>query len=335
MSLTVTCLADLTAFALLRDEWVKLDARTSPRAPFTSPDWKALWWQTMRRKSRGLLDQLRVFVLRRPDGSLAGVAPMMLTSIPAKGPLRLGELQFIGADANMTEVRGVVCAPEDHAAVIAALGHEVMRRAGEWDGVRWSGLRCDPTHLAAAVGSTLQATANLPCMVLQLKPRWEEFRAALPRNIKESLRKCYNAPKRDGIEMTFRIVEQELAVQPALERFFELHRLRALARVEADAGRLRIFEMRIGDTTVASRVGFTRGDCLYLYYSGYEPAFAQYAIMTRAVAATESATGRRRADSPGTGLAPWLCGDTTGKKDFPEPVALVRNNLSCHCCPPR
>lgn len=307
MSLSVTCLTDPAAFASLHDEWAALDARTWPQAPFTSPDWNALWWQYMRRNGVGMRDELRLYVLRRPDGSLAGVAPMMRTSIPGKGPMRLGELQFIGADANMTEVRGPVSAPEDHLEVVTALGCELMRHPGEWDWVRWSGLRGDPASLASALGVSMERPVSLHYLLLQLKPTWEEFRSALPRNIKESLRKSYNAPKRDGVAMEFRVIERGQQAQRGLERFFELHRmrashdtavthsdvfassqardfLRAFAKVEAAAGRLRIFELLIGAVVVATRVGFTRGACLYLYYSGYDPALAQYGVMTRAVA---------------------------------------------------
>lgn len=32
------------------------------------------------------------------------------------------------------------------------------------------------------------------------------------------------------------------------------------------------------------RIGFVLGDSLYLYYSGYDPAFAKYSVMTTVVA---------------------------------------------------
>jgi CelD/BcsL family acetyltransferase involved in cellulose biosynthesis len=261
----------------------------------------------MRRERGGMRDQLRMFVLRRPDGSLAGIAPMMLTSIPARGPLRLGELQFIGADANMTEIRGPVCAPEEQLEVMTALGREVMRRSDEWNWVRWSGLQGDHRALAAALGVAMEHPAPNMYMVLQLKPTWKDFRTALPRNIKESLRKCYNAPKREGIEMDFRVIDRGPEVQTAIDRFLELHGMRAshtggvahpdvfpsiqarsflhaFARAEADARRLRIFQLVVENVVVATRIGFTRGDCLYLYYSGYDPTLAKYGVMTRVVA---------------------------------------------------
>jgi CelD/BcsL family acetyltransferase involved in cellulose biosynthesis len=52
----------------------------------------------------------------------------------------------------------------------------------------------------------------------------------------------------------------------------------------AERGTLRIFSLKIGDRTAAMRVGFVLGDSLYLYYSGYDPDFAKYSVMTTAVA---------------------------------------------------
>lgn len=52
----------------------------------------------------------------------------------------------------------------------------------------------------------------------------------------------------------------------------------------ADRGTLRIFSLKIRDKTVATRIGFANGDSLYLYYSGFDPRFARYSIMTTTVA---------------------------------------------------
>ena len=58
---------------------------------------------------------------------------------------------------------------------------------------------------------------------------------------------------------------------------------------------------------VATRVGFVVGDSLYLYYSGYDPAWARFGVMTTTLAeAIKYAIGRGMATvnlSPGTDVS--------------------------------
>jgi len=52
----------------------------------------------------------------------------------------------------------------------------------------------------------------------------------------------------------------------------------------AQLGRLRIFQLEIGGQIVATRVGLLLGTELYLYYSGYDPEWGRYSVMTTVVA---------------------------------------------------
>ena len=96
--------------------------------------------------------------------------------------------------------------------------------------------------------------------------------------------------------------------QPELRRaFFELHRARSkmlhgLSHTDyfasircrrflievcerfAKRGALRIFQIKNQDSIVATRIGFVLGDSLYLYYSGYDPEYQKYSVMTTVVA---------------------------------------------------
>ena len=62
--------------------------------------------------------------------------------------------------------------------------------------------------------------------------------------------------------------------------------LREVARDFAARGRMRVFSLRIAGEVVATRVGFVCADHLYLYYSGYDPEWARYSVMTTVVAET-------------------------------------------------
>jgi CelD/BcsL family acetyltransferase involved in cellulose biosynthesis len=307
LNITVSCHDDDSAFAVLQEEWSALAALTSPRTPFTTPEWNAFWWRHMRRAAAGLRDELRLFELRDAQGRLAGVAPMMLTSIPGRGPLRLRELQFLGADPNMTEIRGPVCAPADHEAVVAALRAYLHAHRFGWDWIRWAGLRDGGGLPAAAAGSGIVDAREVPDLLLQLGPSWDEFRGSLPRNIKESLRKCYNAPERAGLKLGLVVVAAPADTPAAVECFLDLHNSRAqsdsrvshadvfsqpaarafmheFALAMARLGTLRVFQLTIDGEVVASRVGFLYGNELYLYYSGYDTRWGKYSVMTTVVA---------------------------------------------------
>ncbi|HEX3593719.1 MAG TPA: GNAT family N-acetyltransferase, partial [Polyangiaceae bacterium] len=52
----------------------------------------------------------------------------------------------------------------------------------------------------------------------------------------------------------------------------------------AGRGKVRVFSLELENRVVAVRIGFVLGKTLYLYYSGYDPAYAKYSVMTSVVA---------------------------------------------------
>ncbi len=288
----------------LEAAWVALERSAANQLPFRSAAWTLAWWQQVRERSRAVHDALRIRVLRDDDGVVVGIAPLMLTERPAVGPLRTRCLQFIGADPNWTEVRGLLCHPSREPECYAALQADVGRRAQEWDWIAWSGV---PDAVAAAAEAPhLRSTGLVSCFAVDLPPTWEALRDGLSRNIKEAIRKCYNSLRRDGMRFTFEVATRREEMRPALDDFFRLHARRAAltgtvrhldhfqdARgaaflVEAcerlaDRGEAYVFRLRIGGQVVATRIGLAATDTLYFYYSGYDPAFARYSVMTTAL----------------------------------------------------
>ena len=287
-------------------EWERLDETLSPRTPFTSPLWCLNWLKHFRRSSLRASDHLRVYLVRDEGGALLCVAPMLVTHRPGFGPIKARELQFFGADPYVTELRGPCCRREDLGRVMDALAAHVDAE-GCCDWVQWRGL--PPGHDFRHIGLDFMPDPQLESIdhFLQMRPTWDEFRATLPRNIKESLRKCYNSLARDGVEFTVRVVSREDEAEAALLRFFDLHRSRAeksgtiehpnafesahsqaflvdYAREMARRDCLRVFQLIVEDQIVATRVGFLHGTELYLYFSGYDPEMGRYSIMTTTVA---------------------------------------------------
>jgi Acetyltransferase (GNAT) domain len=243
------------------------------------------------------------------NSKLLAIAPMMITHRPSRGPLRLKGLSFFGADPNnMTEIRGLACRPADQQRVITALSKHFGAVADEWDWIGWSWLNQGTDGFYTIDDSiSLGRITDKPDYYLLLPGTWDELKSNLPRNIKQSLRKCYNSLKRNGHAFALRVVDRPEDTIAALQRFFNLHGARAqlkdtvwhrdvfksprsqlfltdFACDMAKRGCLRIFEIELGGAVVATRIGFVFGKELYLYYSGYHPDWGKYSIMTTLIA---------------------------------------------------
>jgi CelD/BcsL family acetyltransferase involved in cellulose biosynthesis len=298
----------VSSIEALREEWERLVAVTSPRLPFAGPLWNALWWHHFREDRSFVRDSLRLYAIRDQQGTLRGVAPMMLTERPAIGPVRARMLQFLGADPNVTEVRGVVCTPQDQPAVIEALLHHLELHSKEWDWLFIGGiLQAGDAYRIVNERQGVKWGREVPDFLLAMPHDFEVFKAGLSRNIKESLRKCYNSLKRDNLEFTFHVLTAPSQMDAALDHFLRLHSARAAVtdtithkdvfdsgparaflrdflKQSAAAGAVRVFQLEISGKIVATRIGFVLGDALYLYFSGFDPDWGKYSVMTTTVA---------------------------------------------------
>ena len=290
----------------LRNEWRRIEDAQPLPLPFFSWEWSIAWWAHFPERGFRVRDRMFVHTVRDRAGALVAVAPLMITDRPGRGPVRTRFLQFFGADPNVTETRGVACMPEhDDGAHRALIDH--LGRSRAWDWMLWGGLHADRGGARAVGEHATEWTGDVPCFYLELPPTWDELRSGLSRNIKESLRKCYNSLKRDGHEFTVDVARARDAIGPAVGHFLRLHRMRAdvggtvthrnvfdSAPAEAflrdvcsrfaQRDATRIVLLKIGGEVVAGRIGFVLGKTLYLYYSGYDPAWGKYSVMTTTVA---------------------------------------------------
>ena len=339
----VTSLDGLVA---LEQEWRALSLAHGGGLPFHTWEWMSRWWTHFAEQGSWLRDELYVRAFRSAAGDLVGVAPLMRTRRPGVGPISIRVLDFFGSDPNVTEHRGLLCSPEWEGRVAKALVADLKAHASEWDWMRWRGLREGGEALgliAAEPGVDLLDTATN--YLLPLTGTWETFRSSRPRNVKESLRKCYNSLKRDGHDFELVVATAPAEVRRGLERFLELHAARAAlggtvahANVFAApasraflldvcdrlAGRnmVRIYQLRIAGQVVAVRVAFAVGRTLYLYFSGYDPAWADYSVMTTTVA-----EALRHAMSEGFTEANLSFGTDVSKTRWDPQAVLYRSAL--------
>jgi CelD/BcsL family acetyltransferase involved in cellulose biosynthesis len=305
-TLTIQLVTSFEGLLSLEAEWLAFELRVGAELPFQTWEWAVAWWQHLREDNHGVRDRLRVCVVRDPDQDVVAIAPLILTERPSFGPVRVRQIQFIGADPNITEIRGMLCRPELEQECCRLLRSHFADNAEDWDWITWEGL-CPPDADVSGHDHDLLPGVEKSAFVLSLESDWETMKARLSRNIKESLRKCYNSLRRDGLESSLEVVEEPDAVERGLGDFYRLHAERAartdtvhhanvfgsdearaflsdVCRRLADRGVAKLFRLRIDGQVVALRVGFQMGQMLYLYYSGWEPSYGRYSVMTTLLA---------------------------------------------------
>ena len=284
----------------LAPQWQTLVLESGTNLPFQTWEWSSSWWTYLREDGPGVRDLLRVSVVRSAAGKVIGIAPLMLTERPSVGPLRLRTLQFIGADPKITELKSLICHPDEAHRCYAAIQAHLARTSAEWDWMNWDA--CEP-GLLNSVRTPLLDVQSDSGYVLALAPTWQQLNQGFRRNIKESLRHCYNSLTRAGLTFQLDVLEAPPDIAQGLPNFFRLHAARAaLTGVPvhpdvfvspqaqafltdvclrlAERGAAKLFQLRVDGTVVATRVAFEMANSLYMYYSGWDPAYGKYSVMT-------------------------------------------------------
>jgi CelD/BcsL family acetyltransferase involved in cellulose biosynthesis len=300
LGLTVEVATTIEALRELEFDYERLQIVTGNTLPFALHDWHVAWCEHFLEVNEHIHAQPMIHVVRRREHACVAIVPFILTR-RAVGPVKLASLDLVGTDPAITEIRGPLIEAGYEARAASAVQQALATsRLADW--VQWSGAS-GTFGAALGVGATLRWQEPLLDYVLDLPQSWELLHAKLKRNIRESIRHCYNSLKRDSLEFKLQVAQHPDTVKDALERFFALHTLRAhltgtikhadcFARAVARSflrdvcerlahrGVVRIFELAIGQEVVASRIGFVVGNSLYLYYSGFDPRWSKYSVMT-------------------------------------------------------
>jgi CelD/BcsL family acetyltransferase involved in cellulose biosynthesis len=264
-------------------DWTAL-ARALPQSiPFDHPAWHRAWWAHFG-GSRS-----PIYLALHDGETFTGVLPLMqagdtvtiagdpeicdYTSFPIHaGPHEDVPPELFGAvDALPWRTFHVWGLPEDAAALPA------LRRWGE------------------ARGYHVEEDFEAVCPRIALPPDWDAYLASLGKKDRHELRRKMRRFEQAGAEVAVRTFCSEAEVNAALATFFHLHRVshrgkavfmtadmeaffRAMACGLAAEGIVRLVQIDIDGTAVASLLGFVAGDELLLYNSGYDPAYATASV---------------------------------------------------------
>jgi CelD/BcsL family acetyltransferase involved in cellulose biosynthesis len=304
-AVTVDTVTTVDGIAALRPCYERLHRVTGNTLPFALHEWHLAWCRHFLNHTPRIHDQPLFYVLHNARGTCVAIVPLIITR-RVVGPLKIVSINLLGADPAITEVRAPLIDP-DYEYLTARAVRANLAKIGDWDWIHWTGIS-DAFAEALAVDGSLRWQPPLSDYVLDMAPTWEEFRGRLKRNIRESLRHCYNSLKRDNHNFELQVIEKPPELRRGLDRFLELHALRARfktptathanrfeSQVSRDflyevcerlskRGAVRLFQLTVNAQIVAMRIGFLVGDGLYLYYSGFDPRWSRYGVMTTTVA---------------------------------------------------
>lgn len=297
---------DLEALNLL-EGWDHLAQAMPTHMPFQSLHWNRTWWSKFRRRGIFFRDELYLVCAVRDD-RLVGVIPLFNTSVGLPGIPILRYLRLLGADQNLTEWRSVICRPEDRRELQVLWLQEAAKFRFGFTFLQIRGFSAEEMS-AAKLETVGYAKLLLPSenFVLAVPGSWDSFKATLKRNIKESLRHCYNSLSHAGLTPSLTVIDDADMLRKKIGVFYEWHTRRAndtksithpdyfkttvhrqflesLAEGLCPVGQMKLFELKLNDQPVAYRLGFINDDTLYLYFSAFDPAFSRFSVMTTLVA---------------------------------------------------
>jgi len=299
----VETIRTVAGIATLRADYDRLSRVASNTLPFALHEWHVAWCEHFLNCNPRIQEEAHFYVLRNVERECVAIVPFVICR-RMLGPLKVRSVNFLGADPAITEIRAPLIEPGYEQITARAVQYHLAKE-GAWDWVDW-------TDISDEFGKSLDTRQlhwqpGLSAYVLDLPSTWREFRSGLKRNIRESLRHCYNSLKKDGHRFEFIVIDRPEDLGEALDEFLRLHVMRAnyktsamhpdrfssklsrdflfsVCRQLAARGAVRIFQLRIHSKIVATRIGFVVDDSLYLYYSGFDPQWARYSVMTTTVA---------------------------------------------------
>ncbi len=243
-------------------------ALRAERLPFLHPTWLRTWLAEF----GGNVEPL---FLTAGDGSCIGVAPLMRAD---------DRLTFIG-DHNICDFMDVLVDPDR-----AIEAYEVL-----WGLMAESPTMADLTGRARAAGYGVASELEAVAPRLELPASWEDYLASLGKKDRHELRRKIRRAFDSGAEVTFDALTTQAEIVGAMDDFLSLHTtsradktefmtpemevfFRRMASAMAAEDLVRLFFLRVNGKPAAAVLCFDAGSHLYMYNSGYDPAYSNLSV---------------------------------------------------------
>ena len=284
MTTTATLTIEQEGFDAVRGEWEALMARVAEPIPFATPAWQRCWLDHF----QGTRD-VRVYTAREGE-RLVAVAPLLVDGARGEfvGHYSICDYMDFAVERGASETVWPALLER-----IAADGISQLELRGLVDTTSSCGAIC---ACAPASGWTPERHDEAISPGLELPGSWEDYLGRLSKKDRHEMRRKMRRLDTAGGDVTFRVVTEAAEAQGLLERFFHLmcisnhHKEEFLERPGmqeffrdmtgrmASAGMLRFHWLSFDGEPVAGVLNFDIGGRLYMYNSGYDTAYAHYAI---------------------------------------------------------
>jgi len=270
------------SFESLKAWWLSSSSPMRWDCLFVLPLWLVTWWHVFRPVGSLCLRAVRT------NGTIIGVVPLRIEG---------KEAFFIGSD-DVCDYLDFVIAPKKERGFFETLIHDVQER--EIEHMNLGLLRPDSTVVTHFVDFLQAREYEVRCerkdvsLELDLPSTWEAYLGALNRKQRHEVRRKLRRVREAGI-LNYRVVSNPRDVQEGTDLFLDLFRqsngekatfmnttmesfFRSIAQATAVQRLLRLGIMELDGRAVAAVICFDYGNTMYLYNSGYDPAYGSLGV---------------------------------------------------------
>ncbi len=265
----------LRNFDELRQPWTEIFLRSRIRSPFSSPDWAENWWKHFGEGSTLYAGSVE------EEGNVVGIAPLRLQD---------GILRFIGSDNLFDFQDFIIEKGREEVFYRTLLRHISETRAAKLDlGLllpdssvhraliplaKERGLDVSCAQDDVTVSLDLPADTAAYLALLSAKQRHELLRKERRLNEEGDVAyRVHDRARESDIDLFLQFFRESREdknrfLTPPIELF-----MREIIRLSEARGMLRLGILELNNTPIAATLCFEYQDSMYLYNSGYSPAF--------------------------------------------------------------
>ncbi len=271
-------------FERVRGEWEGLVSQTPDAIPFATPAWQRVWLDHFQAGR-----DLRLLTAR--DGErLIGVAPFICDGDRA---------EFVG-HYSICDYMDALVTPGFETPFFASILGKLADDGAKTVDLR--GLRESSPTLEAVTAAAATAGFSTSREDEALSPRvclpdtWDEYLQTLSKKDRHELRRKLRRLDTAGGDVVLKVVTEAEEASTGLDALFHLMRIsshhkeefldrpgmeaffREMTATMAAEGMLRFYFLTFDGEPVASVLNFDLGGQLFMYNSGYDPAYSHYAV---------------------------------------------------------
>lgn len=266
----------------LAGEWQQLLQEAGLHSPFLRPAWLQAW-------QRELAPDADLLLLSVREGErLIGVM----------GLVRRGDDLCFAGDSTICDYADIVSCESSRGVVVEALLAGLAERP--WRRLILWGVRADSPTLSALPAAAERAGLRLGiereavCPRVRLPATWDEYLLTLSKKDRHELRRKIRRLQGAGAVQEC-VLSRPAEIAEALPDFFHLHRtsrqdkatfmtdemerfFRSICATLSAQDLVRLYFLELDRRRVAGVLGFDCGDEIWLYNSGFDPAFASLSV---------------------------------------------------------